>query len=401
MADFTCRIGTESGEIIEKRFTADSRNALKRELEERGYYIFKIRPSLASFLPGGREGRIKPDDFIIFNQEFQALLKAGLPATQSLQILIDRQGESNLGVLLQSVKDSVETGTSLSDAFAEHRAQLPIAYVSTLVAGERSGELPETLKRFIDLTKLTNSLRKSFLRALYYPAFLIILSLGLLVIMFTYVLPEFSKFYEGFDEELPVFTLVVLGIAQWLQTNILFLLAGIVLFVLLFLWWRKTESGRRALARLKFRLPLIGNLMHKYQLSQIYHSLATMLKGGMPLLTCLRDIEQSTSNPLLIDGLQTAITGISEGESLHGSIEGTALTKDFAVEMIQVGESTGALPDMLSNVASFYDEEVRTKLAALLSLVEPILLVLMAAMIGFLLFAMYYPLFNLLGRVAA
>ncbi len=398
MAEYICRLGTEGGEVVEKRFSAADRGSLRRELEESGYYIFRIRPALASLLPLGRRRRIKPDSFIIFNQEFRALLEAGLPATQSLDILIGRQGESELGLVLREVREAIETGSSLSEAFAAHRERLPTAYVSTLVAGERSGDLPDALGRYIDLSKLTNKIRKDFRQALYYPVFLIFLSAGLLFLMLTYVLPEFSKFYEGFEAELPGFTLAVIGFAGALRSHWLPLLLGLVVTAGAYIWWRQTEGGRRLLAAIKFRVPIAGELMRKYQLSQVYHSLAMMLRGGMPLMSCLGDLERSAANPLLEDGLEEARRRVGEGESLHGSIGGTVLAEELAVEMIQVGERTGSLAEMLSNVAVFYDEEVRGRLAALLSLVEPIMLVLMAALIGSLLFAMYYPLFNLLGR---
>lgn len=399
MPEFICRLGTEGGEITEKRFSAESRDALKRDLEGRGYYIFKIRPAMVSLLPGAGIGKIKPDDFIIFNQEFKALLAAGLPAKQSLEILHGRQGDSELGRMLKEVREAIETGSSLSDAFAVHRKRLPAAYVSTLVAGERSGDLPDALQRFIDYSKLTNSMRKHFRRALYYPIFLLGLSAALVALMLVYVLPEFAKFYEGLEDELPAITLVFLGTANFLRNYFLIIIAVIVILFGVYLWWRRTERGERLLARLKLRMPLTGELNHKYHLTQLYFSLAVMLRGGMPLITSLEDLSSSAANPLVADGLRLAQRRVSEGDSLHSAIGGTVLDRDLAAEMIQVGERTGALPEMLDHVATFYDEEVRTRLAALLSLVEPVLLVIMAALIGTLLFSMYYPLFSLLGRV--
>jgi type IV pilus assembly protein PilC len=299
------------------------------------------------------------------------------------------------------VRDDVLTGASLSDAFSDRRAALPENFIPALVAGERSGELDASLQRFIDLAKLTSSLRKNFKKALYYPIFLIILSSGVLAIMFAYVLPEFSKFYEGFHEKLPGFTVAVLGFSQMLQANFLIIIAAIILMLVSFFWWRGTEQGGRALARLKLKLPVVGDIIHKYQLSQLFHSLASMLRGGMPLISSLSDLERSAPSPIVAEDLGLARKRVSQGESLHGAIAGTVLAKDLAAEMIEVGESTGALPEMLSSVATFYDEEVQSRLGALLSLVEPVMLVVMAALIGTLLFALYYPLFNLLGRVGA
>jgi type IV pilus assembly protein PilC len=401
MGEFICKLGNEAGEIIEKRFAAENKGALKRDLESRGFYIFNIRPAAFTLLPGGKRGKIKQDDFIVFAQEFKALLKAGLPALQGLDILIQRQGESELGRLLQDVREDVLTGASLSDAFADRRAALPDNFVPALVAGERSGELDAALQRFIELSKLTSSLRKSFKKALYYPIFLIILSTGVLTIMFAYVLPEFSKFYEGFHEKLPAFTVAVLAFSHALQDNALYILVAFALLLFAFFWWRGTERGSKTLARLKLKFPIAGDIIHKYQLSQLFHSLASMLHGGMPLVSSLADLERSAPSTILAEDLRLARKRVSEGESLHKAIAGTMLAKDLAAEMIEVGESTGALSEMLSSVATFYDEDVQSRLGALLSLVEPVMLVVMAAIIGTLLFAMYYPLFNLLGKVGA
>lgn len=401
MGDYICKLGTEGGEIIEKRFSSDSRDSLLKELKQRGYYILKVRSAVVSVLPGKGGRKIKHDDFIIFNQEFRALLKAGLPAVQSLEILIERQKDSELGRMLQDVRDSLLTGMSISDAFAQHKHRLPPVYISSLLAGERSGDLPEALQRFIDLAKLTNSMRKHFKRSLYYPVFLIILSSGLLTLMFVYVLPEFSKFYEGLSAELPPLTMALINSSRAVRENWLPALSGAILAAALYLVWRRTEGGRRVLGWIQFALPLVGALIHKFQLSQSFHSLAAMLRGGMPLVASLKDISVSAAHPLLAEGFETARRRVSEGETLEAAVKDTALDEDLAAEMIRVGESTGSLPEMLSSIAEFYDEEVKNKLEALLSLIEPVMLVVMAALIGSLLFAMYYPLFDLMGRIGS
>jgi type IV pilus assembly protein PilC len=221
----------------------------------------------------------------------------------------------------------------------------------------------------------------------------------MIALMLLYVLPEFSKFYTGFEEELPGITVFVLSIADTLRSNWLVILVALVALWLAHRWWKGTESGKRTWAGLLLRFPLFGDIAYKYQISQILHSLAVMLRGGMPLLSSLKDLEKSASNPLFADALATAGRRVSEGDSLTTAIEGTRLETDLTSEMIEVGESTGSLPDMLSNVAEFYDEEVQNRMEALLSLLEPVLLVVMALIISTLLFAMYYPLFNLMGNL--
>jgi len=399
MAEFTCKVGSESGEIVERRFTAETKELLQLDLEQKGYYVFSIKPAGFSLFGSGGLGKIDPDDFIIFNQELRALLKAGLPAMRSLDILIKRQGKSSLGTMLRGVRDSIETGSSLSEAFAQYRDILPTAYVATLVAGERSGDLSEAINRFVHYAKLTNSLRKNFRKALYYPIFLIGLSTVMIGLMLMYVLPEFSKFYDGFDQELPMLTQVVMGIANGLREQWLLIIAGITGLVFLILWWRRTPGGKRFLARVQLGMPVIGDIAYKYNIAQLFHSLSVMLTGGMPLLSSLQDLQKSTSNPLFHSALEITGQRVSEGDSLTEAIRGTVLETDLTSEMIEVGESTGSLPDMLHNVAEFYDEEVENRMEAVLSLLEPVLLLVMAIIVSTLLFAMYYPLFNLMGNL--
>ena len=399
MADFICKLGNENGEIIEKRLSAENEDLLQLDLEQQGYYVFNIKPVSFSLLGGKGGKKIKPDDFIIFNQEMKALLLAGLPVIKSLDILITRQKKSELGTMLKDIRSSIETGSSISEAFANHKDRLPTAYVTTLVAGERSGNLGEAIGRYVEYAKLTNTLRKNFKKALYYPVFLVTLSFGMIGLMLLYVLPEFAKFYDGFEEELPFFTSMVLSLADTLKTNGLYILAVIVASIIFFQWWRRTDSGARAFSRFMFAVPLVGNLLHKYQLSQVFHSLSVMLSGGMPLLSCLEDLKHSANNPLIADGLAHSTQAVKEGEPLTDSFKDTILETELSLEMIQVGENTGSLSEMLFNVADFYDEEVKNQTEGLLSLLEPALLLFMAIIVASLLFAMYYPIFNLMGTM--
>lgn len=399
MAEFICKVGSEKGEIIERRFNAESSEMLQLDLEQKGYYVFSIKPAGFSLFGRGSRRKIKPDDFIIFNQELRALLKAGLPAMRSLDILIKRQKDTSLGSMLRGVRESIETGSSLSDAFAQYRDVLPTAYIATLVAGERSGDLGEAIDRFVKYAQLTNNLRKNFRKALYYPIFLIGLSVAMIAMMMVYVLPEFSKFYEGFNQELPLLTRFVVGLSTGMRDNILLIAAGTAGFILFIIWWRGTVTGRRILSSLQLKIPIAGEIIYKYQISQLFHSLSVMLRGGMPVLSSLQDLVKSTSNPLFRNALEKTARRVSEGDSLTQAIQGTVLETDLTSEMIEVGESTGALPDMLQNVAGFYDEEVRNRMDAALSLLEPVLLLVMAIIVATLLFAMYYPLFNLMGNL--
>jgi type IV pilus assembly protein PilC len=401
MPEYICKVGTESGEIIEEQHNAQDKKALKQELEQRGYYVFSIRPANLSMKSLKGSNKIKLDKFIIMNQEFKALLQAGLPVVKGLDILIRRQQETELGKMLKEVRHSVETGSSLAEAFAIHRHRLPTAYVTTMMAGERSGDLGEALGRFNEYAKLTNKLRNNFKKAIYYPAFLVGLSVILIGLMLAKVLPEFAKFYDGFRQELPWFTRMIMKLSSLVKDNLLLILLTIALLTISIIVWTRSTSGAKAWMRLIYSLPLVGPLLHKYHISQVFHSLSVMLQGGMPLVSSLDDLTDSVNNPVLRESLSVARTRVNEGDNFTHAVTDTMLATDLTVEMIHVGESTGALPEMLYNVATFYDEETKNKMDGLLALLEPTLLMIMAIIIGSLLFAMYYPLFNLLGGLGA
>jgi len=400
MAFYRCKVGNSAGEIVEQIFSAPNEEVLRRQLEQGDFYIFHIKRklSLAGGLPFWRK-KIKIDDFLIFNQELATLIRAGLPVLQSLDILIKRRPKSRFKTILQDVREKVKSGFSLSEAFDMQGGAFPRIYIASLVAGEKSGDLEGMLRHYTRYVRILSSLRKKVLSSISYPLVLIALSIGLVVILLTYVFPKFSQFYAEFNAQLPLLTLTLIRVSLFIKQNIVFIALIIVLALAFFQLWKRTEKGGILLSRVGIKLPLFGRIWKKYSISQLTRSLATMLSGGIPLVPSLQVATQSVSNQLVAREVSNVVEKVVEGESLSDSLEKTGLMTEMTLEMIQVGEETGSLSEMLSNISDFYDEEIDNNLNSLISLLEPVLLVGMGLVVAGMLLSMYLPLFRVISAV--
>lgn len=396
MPEFIVRVGTPDGEIVERHVQAATMRAAQDELRRQGLHIFEARRgavALRDFLP--RAGRvISTERFLLFNQELLALVKAGLPIIQSFDIMLERQKNLRFREVLSEIKEKVKSGVALSDAFASFGDLFPPIYSTSLRAGERSGDLEGVLRRFLRYQKIIVNLRKRVIGALIYPSVLIALSVGMVMIMLTYVIPKFSEFYTGFGKELPPFTRFMIAFAATVRSNIVFIVVGVVVAVILLRRW-VTTSGRLLWDRLKLRIPLAGGILHRFAIMQFTQSLGTLLSGGTPMVPAIEIASQSVTNQLIATRIADIVQNVREGEPLWRSLEETRVISDLAVEMIKVGESTGALTEMLANVSEFYDEEIEARLARVVAAIEPIILVIMGGVIAILLYAFYLPLFQL------
>ncbi len=401
---FVARVGTPEGRVVEEHHHATDATALRSELEKRGLHVFELRRrglsgglSLPSF--GGRRGRrIDERQFLAFNQEMAALLHAGLPLLQALDLVVGRMKRGTFRSVLEDVRQRVKTGEDLSGAFGIHRELFPRLYPSILKAGERSGELEQVIRRFIRYEKLVLDARKRVVSALVYPAVLICLSAAMITIMMTFVVPKFEVFFAGTTVQLPLITRLMLGIGTTIQANwvlIALVLGGGGIF---FWQWKRTSAGSLALDRLRLKLPFLGPVLHRFALSEFCRSLATLLAGGMPLVPSLEIGVAAVGNSDVRQRLQPAIQQVREGKSFYGALEESGVFTDLAVDMVQVGEATGALDEMLSNVSDFLDEQVETRMQRLLTLIEPIMLVFMGIIIGTILISLYLPLFSALAQ---
>jgi type IV pilus assembly protein PilC len=346
-----------------------------------------------------RKRRVDPSLLLVFAQELAALLKAGLPLFQSLDVMLERQRDPLLRQSLAEVREKVKSGTALSDAFRQEGDLYPPIFAASLVAGERSGNLDQVLRRFAGHLRLNVTLKKKAVSASVYPLVLLTMMVALVSILVVWVIPQFKSFYEGLGAELPLATRMLLALATTVRANLLWIVLGAGLLVLLGVSWLRREGSGVALDRALLRLPYFGGLMRMYATSQLTRTLSTLLAGGLPLLNALEVAAASIGNRAMARAVATATGRIREGASLTTALESTGMLEALPLEMVKVGEHTGALGDMLNAVADFYDEDLDTRMATVLSLVEPVLLVLMAFVVAAMLLAFYLPMFQAISAV--
>lgn len=401
---FVCRFGTPDGRILTQTQQGSDAMSVRRDLERQGFHIFEVRPrglpiDISFSLGGKRRKRIPSQEFLAFNQELAALLRAGLPLLQSLDLMLERMEDPNLRSVLSEVRDRVESGEELSEAFASFGDLFPPLYASTLMAGERSGELESVLRRFIRYMRLVLDARKRVVSALVYPLVLIGLSITMLIILAVFVVPNFSTFYAELDADLPAITQITLAISFWSRDNFLWIFVGTILTFVGLRLWTRTPQGREALDRFRLRLPLIGIIFHRFSLAELCRSLSTLIAGGIPLLSALDTAIAAVGNAYIRNRLLPAVGEVREGQAFHEALEHTQVFPNMSIDMIKVGEATGGLEEMLTSVADYFDEQVETRMQRILSLVEPAMLIIMGLIISLLLISIYLPMFGAFTQV--
>ena len=395
--EFRCRLVSAAGEIVEGTYAAENEARLRHDFESQGLHVLSLRKRTAlsggSFVP--RRRKVPHHEFLVFNQEFATLLKAGMPLVQSIDLLRHQVVNPVFRGVLDDVHEKVRGCVALSDAFADHGDLFPRVYTASLLAGERSGNLDAILRRYVVYEKVIDTVRRRTISALIYPAILIALAVGLVGIIVLRVVPAFSDFYASFDAELPMSTRIILGVSNFAQQRYLLVTAIAVLMSAAFTAWIRRPGQRARFDRLLLAVPFIGETARKFVTAQMARTLATLLGGGIPLVNSLEVTARSVSNHHMARELDFVTQQVREGQGLAASLTSRAVVPDVALKMIEVGESTGSLQDMLSSLADFYDEEVETSVGRFVTIIEPALLVLMGVVIAVLVLALYMPLFEL------
>jgi len=401
MAQFVCRMALPSGEIVERTVVADSEAAVRRELEDKDTLILELRRQNPVFSAFSGAFAIKPRiaarEFLFFNQEFSALLRAGLPILTSLDILIDRRKNLVFKKSLTDIRERVKAGEALSEAFTAQGDMFPKLYAASLASGERSGELPNVLKRYIAYTRSILSIRKKVVGALIYPAILFSVSVVLISIMVFYVIPSFSSLFKDLGTDLPALTQMIMDVAIFVQRQWMLIGALLVVGIAAFVVWYRSPGGQIGFDRLKMRVPVIGEVFREYAQNRFTRTFSTLLAGGIPLVTSLELASRAVGNAVLESELMGVTVRVREGQPLWESLERTGYLSAMAVEMVKVGESTGALVEMLDNASEFSEEEIDYKLSKMVTLIEPVMLVFMAMVVTGMLLAFYLPLIRAAG----
>jgi len=394
MAEFLVKIADERGHLQQQVEQGYSEAEVRDRFAQQGYLVYWVKPQ--GLLSGGirRRRRLKQNSFLVFNQQFLTLIRAGLPILNSLDLLIKRQRDAYLRQLLENVRDRVKGGEMLSDAFAAQHV-FPKIYTTTLMAGEKSGNLDEVLNRYINFQRLAMTFRKKLFVSLIYPTLLVSVVLVMVTFLFTFVVPKFAELFESLNAQLPAITLFMMAVGLNAQKYAPFILIAVVVTGIVVWRWKSTDRGADRIDRVILSTPLLGEIRLKHQVASFSRMLSTLLQGGMPLVPSLETAGSSMTSRRIIKGVMRACVRVREGQALAGSLEEQDIFPSLAVEMIEVGESTGALPAMLNSVADFYEEDVQTALAASMALIEPLILIVMAIFVGGVLGSLYLPIFSL------
>jgi type IV pilus assembly protein PilC len=402
--EFRCRLGTPSGEIVEGVYIAQSEAHLRRELEEKGLHILALRPRglrLPGLSLGSRKPKIQRHEFLVFNQELATLLKAGMPLVQSLDILRVRLANPVFKAVLDDVHEKVRSGTALSDAFQAHGDLFPSVYTASLMAGERAGNLDAVLRRFVAYAKVVDTVRKKTISAMVYPAILITLAVVLVGIIAVKVVPTFADFYASFNAQLPLSTRMIVAVSNAIRGNLLLIVIGVLGLSAAFYTWIKQPGQRAHFDQLVMKLPFIGGSVHKFATAQLARTLATLLGGGIPLVNALEISSRSTGNRHMGQEMSVVAQRVREGQGFAATLLDRKVVPDVAIKMIEVGESTGALQEMLNSLADFYDEEIETEVGRFVTVIEPALLIIMGIVIAAIVLALYLPLFELTAVIGS
>ena len=396
MGEFVCRVADAGGRVFSHVEAASTLEEARQKLADRGYYVYSVQSRggrLAGLLRRRSGRQIGGSDFLILNQQFNTLIKAGLPILRALDLLSDRATSPKLRPVISQIRDRVREGKSLSEAVSAAGVFSKV-YSTAILAGEKSGNLPGVMDYYIAYQRVSTGVRKKIIATLVYPILLISVALIIVTYLVTEVIPKFALLYRDLNVELPAPTRLLITLTVDYRFVVLGIIALMAMTAAGVFLWSRTEEGGTALDRFKFRLPVIGDTLLKFQVAQFSRTLATLLGGGTPLVSGLHTATDAIGSKLLRSAVSQATQRVREGESMHVALASTSVVPQLALDMIEVGESSGALAPMLTSVAEFYEEEVNLRLSALVSVIEPVLLIFMGLFVAFILISLYLPIFS-------
>ena len=397
MAEYICRLGTASGEVMTRIVEATAASEARMKLESEGFRVFAVsnaEKGLSAMITGGkgRKNRVKSGDFLLFNQQLSALLRAGIPVLQSIGLLKNRSGSSTLRNVLTDVEEKIKSGVPLSEAF-EMQGTFPKIYTASLLAGETSGSLDEVLARYVDYLKRNVGVSRKLRGALAYPLFLLLAASFMVAFLTLYIVPRMSDLFKGLstNQGLPTVTVVVLSFSNFVASNIWWLLPLLLVLGFALVIWLRTPNGKLLLHTFLLRLPIVGNLIKQMTTAQLARSLSTLLSGGITVPDAWDIASESITNLELRRRSISVLPMIREGRGFTEALEKANWMPELALDMIGIGEKSGSLREMLDEVANFYDAEAEVRLEQLTTLLEPVILVFMALIVVTILMAIYLP----------
>ena len=407
MAEFICRLGTPAGEVVTRTVEAVGVAEARVRLEAEGFRVFSVTPPRTAGLgaitrggKGGTQARVKPGDFLLFNQQLSAIIRAGIPILQAIAMLRRRAASSRLRAVLADVEEKIRSGMALSSAFAAQGPIFPRIYTASILAGERSGALDDVLARYVAYMRRGVEIRRKIRGALAYPLFLLAASFGMVMFLTVYVVPKMSTLFEGFNRALPTPTLIVIGISHFVSEHFYWLAPTIILGVVALYVWTRTPSGGLAFDRFLLQLPIVKILLRQLAVAQVTRSLATLLAGGITVVESWEIAAESITNKDLRRRSAATLPMIREGRSFTESLESAGWIPPLALDMIGVGERSGSLREMLEEVADFYDRESEVRLQQLTTVLEPAILLVMGGVVVTILLSIYLPIIQSISNLS-
>ncbi len=397
MAIYTCKLGSSDGRIIVKEFEATNRESLRQSLEDQGLFVFELKKKSFQFLwdKGAARKKVDNQELISFNQELLVLIKSGMPIIQALDVVLEHGGKGKLPEILQEVREDIKGGAALSDAFEKHPRAFSHLYVASLRAGERTGDLPQTIRRFIAFLKRMEGFRKKVVSALIYPLILLTLATVVVTVLLLYVVPVFSQIFSDVGSQLPLPTRILIWFTVLLRTYSPVVLVIAVVAGALVRRWLRTTAGRYTVDRLLLRIPFIGPLATQYAVAGFTRTLGTILGSGIPIVESLKMAVGTLNNKVLERKLLQAVARVEEGTTLVNALEGVKMMPPLALRMLGVGETTGALEEMLADISEYFEEEIDRQLHILTTAIEPAILVVTGLIIGVIIITLYLPIFKI------
>ena len=401
MALYTCKLGSTEGRIIVKEFESVNPEILRVSLEEQGFFVFEVKKKPLQFLweKGGGRRKVDNKTLLTLNQELLVLIKAGLPIIQAIDTILERFDRGHLADILKEVRENVKGGMALSDALEKYPKAFPHLYIASVRAGERTGDLPLTIRRYISFLKRVEEVRKKFVSALVYPSILVTVAIIAIVFLLVYVVPTFSQVYADAGSQLPLPTRILITFSTALKQYILVVVALIVAGVMAMRRWSATARGRFWVDDLKIRLPFIGEVFSKFAVASFTRTLATVIGSGIPIVESLKMSVGTLNNVVLEKRLLQAVVKVEEGMSLSNAIESVKFMPPLALRMLGVGETTGSLEEMLSDISEYFESDIDTRLHLLTTAIEPAIMIVMGLVVGVIIVTMYLPVFRIAGTV--
>ncbi|MDD5497742.1 MAG: type II secretion system F family protein [Atribacterota bacterium] len=401
MATFSYRARDNSGQIYTGTIEGDSREAVIDRLREMKYFIISVEKKSSGLLSQEVTflKSIKIRDLAIFYRQFATMVSAGLTLVNCLEILSKQTENKLLAKKIEDIKKRVEQGSTLADAFASHPETFSKLYINMIKAGEVGGVLDDILNRMATLTEKEYELRQKVKSAMTYPGFVIGAAVVMAIFMLTFILPQFVGVFQQFGGELPFLTRILVALTEIFNRYWYIFLAVVVLLVFLFISYNRTKQGHKRIDHLKLKVPVFGNLILKTCINRFTRTLGTLIRSGVPIIQSLKISAESVGNDVIAEAVMQAADRIKEGQSISTPLEESKVFPPMVTQMILVGEESGELETMLLNVAQFYDQEVDRAVEQLTSVIEPILMAVVAVGVGVMVIAMYLPIFSMVNLI--